>query len=167
MQRILVLLSCLLASCSGPLDTADTSTNAGSGTAGANAGGSSANGSSGNTATAGDGPGSAGNTSDPLPDGGGAAGFTSNPSSDAGVAAGCDVVALLQSSCSGMGCHEGAVPAAALDLVTEGVEARLVDVPSNSCADWNLVTAGSAEQSLLYQKVALDMPQCGLRMPVA
>lgn len=111
--------------------------------------------------------GAAGSTAN-QPTGNAGGSSTSNPIlPDGGPAASCDVVALFQGSCSGMGCHEAAMPAAMLDLVSEGVEARLIDVTSNSCSGWKLVTAGSPEQSLLYQKVALDMPQCGLRMPVA
>lgn len=78
----------------------------------------------------------------------------------------CDAPALMQASCTDMGCHTGPNPAASLDLMSADVEQRLVDVPSQSCPGWTLVVAGSVEQSLLYQKTALDMPQCGLRMPV-
>jgi hypothetical protein len=86
---------------------------------------------------------------------------------DGGVMSSCDGPAFLQSHCDGMGCHQTPMPAASLDLVSDGVATRLVDVTSASCVGWKLVVAGSAEQSFLYQKVALQMPQCGLQMPVA
>lgn len=81
-------------------------------------------------------------------------------------AASCDAIALMRQTCAGMGCHELPQPAAMLDLVGDGVESRVVGVPSNSCADWALVTAGTPEMSLIYQKIVLDTPQCGLRMPL-
>lgn len=83
------------------------------------------------------------------------------------VLSSCDGPAFLQSHCGGMACHQTPMPAASLDLVSDGVEQRLLDVPSVSCAGWTLAVAGSAEQSFLYQKVALAKPQCGLQMPVA
>ena len=73
---------------------------------------------------------------------------------------------IFQRSCAQQGCHAAAEPAAALDLVSPGLEARLVGVPAASC-DGTRVVPGDPEQSFLYHKLVAEMPACGLRMPLA
>jgi hypothetical protein len=77
---------------------------------------------------------------------------------------GCDIQTLFADKCGE--CHGGAKTFADLDLVSAGVDGRLLDVPSVSCPDWPLVVGGSPERSNLYQKVASPTPPCGERMPL-
>lgn len=84
---------------------------------------------------------------------------------DAGVVAECpDVPAALASRCGGKACHGPSEPAAALDLVTLGVEDRLVGRPAQSCAG-TLADPERPEDSVLYVKLT-DAPSCGARMPL-
>lgn len=74
------------------------------------------------------------------------------------------LTSLFAASCSSAGCH--AADAEPLDLVSSGVEDRLVNKPSSSTACKNYVyvtTDGSP--SLLLQKLQAK-PPCGLRMPL-
>jgi len=71
---------------------------------------------------------------------------------------------LFVKSCAGSICHEGANPAAGLDLIAPDVESRLVDKPGRDCPGL-LVDPVLPEASLLYQKL-LPLPECGSPMPV-
>lgn len=71
---------------------------------------------------------------------------------------------LFVKSCAGSICHEGANPAAGLDLIAPNVESRLVDKPGRDCPGL-LVDPVLPEASLLYLKL-LPSPGCGSPMPV-
>lgn len=71
---------------------------------------------------------------------------------------------LFVMRCAGSICHEGAEPAAGLDLIAPNVEARLVDVQGRDCPGL-LVDPVLPETSLLYQKL-LPLPDCGSPMPI-
>ena len=86
---------------------------------------------------------------------------------DAGVDGGSncpDVPAeILAMKCAGSSCHGGTMPALGLDLVADGVAARLVGVPAVECKG-PLADPADPEGSILYQKVAGTT--CGTRMPL-
>ena len=67
--------------------------------------------------------------------------------------------------CSSFTCHSSAGFAAG--LVFEGTDARqeLVNVDSALCVGWKRVVPGEPERSLLWNKLSLDSPACGERMP--
>jgi Stigma-specific protein, Stig1 len=71
--------------------------------------------------------------------------------------------------CGSSDCHDRDNPALALDLVSPGLEQRLIDVPSRGCRGERLVVAGQPAQSWLFAKVADAEPSCGggFRMPVS
>lgn len=71
---------------------------------------------------------------------------------------------LFVMRCAGSICHEGAEPAAGLDLISPNVESRLVDVEGRDCPGL-LVDPVLPETSLLYQKL-LPLPDCGSPMPI-
>lgn len=74
---------------------------------------------------------------------------------------------LFQTACGGA-CHAGDEPAAGLDLVSPGVEDRLIDVVSTTetCGGRPLVASDgmAPEDHLLLDKLA-ETPSCGGRMP--
>jgi len=71
---------------------------------------------------------------------------------------------LFPKSCGGMICHEGAAPAAGLDLVAPGLEDRVVDKKGRDCPGI-LADPILPEASLLYKKL-LPLPDCGSPMPL-
>jgi hypothetical protein len=71
---------------------------------------------------------------------------------------------LFVKSCAGSICHEGANPAAGLDLIAPNVESRLVNIAGRDCPGL-LVDPVLPEASLLYEKL-LPLPACGSPMPV-
>ncbi len=73
---------------------------------------------------------------------------------------------ILAQKCAGSLCHEGDEPAAKLDLVKAGVEARVVGVSADECSGRTLVVAGDADGSYLLEKVASEDPECGDPMPL-
>ncbi len=73
---------------------------------------------------------------------------------------------LLAVRCAGAGCHGKDSPALGLDLVSPGLEARLLGAPSIGCRGERLVLPGQPDQSELFRKVAAETPECGTRMPV-
>ncbi|MBM4358873.1 MAG: hypothetical protein FJ096_12285 [Deltaproteobacteria bacterium] len=73
--------------------------------------------------------------------------------------------AIFATSCAGNSCHNATDAAGDLDLVSPGVEGRLVDVAAATCKVLR-VAPGKPEESFLYQKVADARPVCGDRMPV-
>lgn len=78
----------------------------------------------------------------------------------------CDVPAIFQASCSDRICHSADEPAAFLDLVSAGLDDRLVGVPgSEDCGGQILVEPGNPSASLLFQKITQDDPSCGRPMP--
>jgi hypothetical protein len=74
---------------------------------------------------------------------------------------------MFAARCADSGCHGARMPIVDLDLVSPGLEARLVNVPARGCRPDVLVVPGSPERSLLVTKVSEAQPECGLRMPVA
>lgn len=97
-------------------------------------------------------------------------GTLSNPEdfADGGMVAK-DAETILAESCGTTGCHDNTSQAqAGLDLVSPGVESRVVDVNAIGigCTSRILVVAGSPDTSYLMDKV-LNIPGiCGLQMPV-
>ena len=77
--------------------------------------------------------------------------------------------AILAQSCGTTGCHDDTSQAqAGLDLLSPGVENRVVDVNAITigCTDEVYVVAGDPDSSYLIDKV-LNVPGiCGLQMPV-
>ena len=80
-----------------------------------------------------------------------------------------DAETILAESCGTTGCHDDSSQAqAGLDLVSPGVEARVVDINAIAigCTDRVLVVAGNPDSSYLLDKV-LNIPGiCGLQMPI-
>jgi hypothetical protein len=96
----------------------------------------------------------------------GAAGGGSAPMAGAGSSGACpdDITVLLarplaEGGCSGPGCHipQGTPP----DLVSPGLESRLVDVLS-TCNGRPYI---GADDSFLADKIGEDQPECGSPMP--
>ncbi|WP_437815716.1 SBBP repeat-containing protein [Sorangium sp. So ce1078] len=75
-----------------------------------------------------------------------------------------DVPSVFAERCGGASCHGPGEPAAALDLVTLGVGARVAGRPAQSCAGV-LADPERPEESVLYVKLT-DAPSCGARMPL-
>ncbi|WP_437601002.1 SBBP repeat-containing protein [Sorangium sp. So ce590] len=75
-----------------------------------------------------------------------------------------DVPSVFAERCGGASCHGPGEPAAALDLVTLGVGARVAGRPAQSCAGV-LADPDRPEESVLYVKLT-DAPSCGARMPL-
>lgn len=83
---------------------------------------------------------------------------------DAGVVVK-DAEMIFAESCGTVGCHDdGPQPAAGLDLLSSGVEGRLVDSPATgaTCGNDVLVVAGDPDSSHLLDKI---LGICGLQMP--
>jgi hypothetical protein len=68
-------------------------------------------------------------------------------------------------SCGGTGCHGATAAQQDLDLVSEGVAARVVGVPGIGC-NATLADPANPEASLIYQKLS-PTPPCGSPMPLA
>jgi hypothetical protein len=75
-----------------------------------------------------------------------------------------EVTARVFSRCTGGACHDSDQPARGLDLLSAGVENRLIDVASTGCVGEMLVIAGDPANSHLYEKLA-GTQTCGERMP--
>jgi hypothetical protein len=72
---------------------------------------------------------------------------------------------LFTKTCSTAGCHSGDQPAQGLDLVSPGVEERLIGVtPTGAGCSGVLVDPKNPIQSLLYSKLT-ELPPCGVPMP--
>jgi hypothetical protein len=77
---------------------------------------------------------------------------------------------ILAVKCAGSVCHSATdQKAAGLDLVSPGVADRVKNVASASaeCGGSMLVVPGDPGGSLLYEKVSMEQPPCGSRMPLA
>ena len=72
---------------------------------------------------------------------------------------------LFLSRCSNSGCHNATDLAGDLDLVTAGLDERLIDVKAATCTGLR-VQPGSPDASILYRKVNETKPECGDRMPI-
>lgn len=86
------------------------------------------------------------------------------PMADAAVEPPCDVELLFLQRCGGGPCHEGDNAAAGLDLVIDGLEARVSLVPALQCGGL-LADPSDPTNSVIYQKI-LPRPTCGGPMPV-
>jgi hypothetical protein len=75
-----------------------------------------------------------------------------------------EIQPILSQSCALANCHIGD-GAAELNLEPQRAYAELVGGPSTQVDDL-LVVAGSIEQSYLWEKVTLDEPRVGDRMPI-
>lgn len=79
-----------------------------------------------------------------------------------------DAETILADSCGTTGCHDDTTQAQmGLDLISPGVEDRVVDVPAMApgCTDRILVVAGDPDSSYLIAKLGvLDI--CGSQMPL-
>jgi hypothetical protein len=75
-----------------------------------------------------------------------------------------DVPQLFVDKCSTAACHEGAAPAAALDLVAPGLETRIVLQPATQCAGV-VADPSDPEGSVLVEKLR-PSPSCGVVMPL-
>jgi hypothetical protein len=97
---------------------------------------------------------------------------TASTSGSGGAAPMCSpTIASIQETifakrCAGSMCHTASYHAGELDLVSPGVDKRLVDVTSATCAKLR-VLPGRPELSFLYEKVSGKKPECGDAMPVA
>ena len=82
---------------------------------------------------------------------------------DAG-ACGDVVTRIFVPSCGGNGCHGATGSQQGLDLVSPGVESRVIGVQAKVCPG-TLADPDNPAGSLLYTKV-LSKPQCGTQMPL-
>jgi stigma-specific protein Stig1 len=73
---------------------------------------------------------------------------------------------IFQPVCGASGCHSAVQPALSLDLVSPGLERRIINASSNGCADQSIVVAGDPSRSYLLTKLTQDSPPCGERMPL-
>ncbi len=74
---------------------------------------------------------------------------------------------IFAPKCATSGCHTAADGAGGLDLASPGVEARLVGFPS-TCKGKPLVAPGSADGSMIVDKLVNAEPSCGgARMPLS
>jgi polyvinyl alcohol dehydrogenase (cytochrome) len=72
---------------------------------------------------------------------------------------------LTQQGCTAERCHGGL----GLKLLSKdgGYTSLLNDVGTGACAGMKFIVAGQPDQSLLYRKLADEMPACGARMPLS
>ena len=80
-----------------------------------------------------------------------------------------DAETILAESCGTTGCHDDSPQAQeGLDLISAGVESRLVDVPAmgSGCTNRILVVAGDPDSSYLIDKISNTAGICGTQMPV-
>jgi hypothetical protein len=70
---------------------------------------------------------------------------------------------ILAMKCAGSTCHSGAMPAQGLDLVSAGVESRVVGKMASECMA-PLADPAAPDTSIIYVKVAGET--CGSRMPL-
>ena len=75
---------------------------------------------------------------------------------------------VLGDSCATVGCHDDVSMAGDLDLLSPGVESRVVDVASKAigCETNILVVAGDPDNSYLMDKIAGAFGICGSQMPL-
>lgn len=83
----------------------------------------------------------------------------------ADAAALCDFKALMQTKCGTAACHGGPDSSTILDLVSDGLAARLQGMPgSDSCSTNLMIDPANPAQSVLYLRVSGT--SCGVRMPL-
>jgi len=151
-----------------PASNAGAPGSSGSGNVTAGGSGSVGQGGSAPAATGGNGSVSAGGSA-PIGQGGQQGGSPSTGGSTGGGSCPDDITELFarpgdQGGCEGNACHSPArqVP----DLVSPGVEARLLDVPSRCVVDSAAIPYISAGESFLEEKLVGNPPRCnGFLMP--
>ncbi len=73
---------------------------------------------------------------------------------------------LIRVKCATSVCHDATTPAGELDMISPGLESRLLGVDS-TCPGEVLVDTMNPENSFLLEKVSTEMPSCGgSRMPL-
>ena len=79
-----------------------------------------------------------------------------------------DAQTVFDESCATVGCHDDVTSAAGLDLLSPGVEGRVVDVNASGlgCESKILVVAGNPNSSYLLDKVMGTIGICDSRMPL-
>ncbi|MBI2388544.1 MAG: hypothetical protein HYV09_02910 [Deltaproteobacteria bacterium] len=85
-----------------------------------------------------------------------------------------DVQPIFSASCTGTGCHSGAVPRGSLSLEAGKSYGELVNVASAACSGKLLVTPGDVSKSYLDNKLTgvgmcfgTQMPKAGAALPAA
>ena len=74
---------------------------------------------------------------------------------------------LFIPTCANAICHDAVEPAGELDLATaDGLIAELVGHPASGCAERLRIDPVAPEKSLLLEKLSVDRPECGERMPL-
>lgn len=78
-----------------------------------------------------------------------------------------DAETVFEESCGTAGCHDDVTSASGLDLLSPGVETRVVDVNATGlgCESQILVVAGDPNSSYLLDKVLGAIGICDSRMP--
>lgn len=71
---------------------------------------------------------------------------------------------IFPQRCGNGDCHDADAPAGDLDLVSPGVETRIVGAEAAG-GPGTLVDPAAPEESILWQKVTEDAPPFGTRMP--
>jgi hypothetical protein len=92
-------------------------------------------------------------------------GATGGGSGGSGACSTADVAKVFAAHCTGGACHDADRPERGLDLASSGLEARLVDAPSQGCSGHVLVSPGRAASSYLLDKLQGDA-SCGAPMPL-
>ncbi|MCC7381204.1 MAG: hypothetical protein IT384_05205 [Deltaproteobacteria bacterium] len=77
------------------------------------------------------------------------------------------LLTFFRPQCGTAGCHAPPSPQSGLDLASEGLNERVMDVVSASglCPGQSYVVPGVPEQSLIYTKMTGTPPPCGTPMP--
>ncbi len=79
-----------------------------------------------------------------------------------------DAQTVLGESCGTIGCHDDVTTAANLNLLSPGVESRVMNVNAMGigCEGRILVVAGDPNGSFLFDKIMGTIGICGSRMPL-
>ncbi|MDH3652697.1 MAG: hypothetical protein OEN21_00365 [Myxococcales bacterium] len=79
-----------------------------------------------------------------------------------------DAQTVFGESCATIGCHDDATTASNLNLLSPGVESRVLNVNATGvgCEARVLVVAGDPNSSYLFDKVLGTIGICGSRMPL-
>lgn len=79
-----------------------------------------------------------------------------------------DAETVFEESCATVGCHDDVTTASNLDLLSPGVEDRLVDINATGigCESRVLVVAGDPDSSYLFDKIIGTIGICDSRMPL-
>jgi hypothetical protein len=111
--------------------------------------------------------------SEPIGDGSSGSGGTDGTggTGGSGGAAQCAIAAadvpeqLFKEKCASSACHDASNPSQGLDMVSPGLEGRLLDQESPTCPGKIFVDSSNPANSLLLEKVSQVPEDCGERMP--